>query len=301
MAGEGLIYDIQRYSVNDGPGIRTTVFFKGCPLKCLWCANPESQEPFPQMLYSEQLCTRCHRCAKACPTGATIVNHDGSLEIDRDRCRACGKCVEACLNEARAISGRYMTVDEVLEVVKSDRLFYQNSGGGVTASGGEPSSQHEFVTELFKRCQESGIDTALDTCGYIRWEVLERILQYTNLVLLDIKHMDPEKHRQLTGVSNSLILDNARRIARQGILVVVRVPLIPGCNDSVENIRAVGKFASETGLTRIDLVPYHQLGKNKYKRLCKKYELEELSPPTENEVQATQEILESYKIEVTIA
>jgi len=301
MARDGLVYDIQRYSINDGPGIRTTVFFKGCPLKCLWCDNPESQEPFPQLLYSEQLCVRCYRCVKACPTGATTISPDGAIEIERDRCQACGNCVKACLSEARAISGRRMTVDEVLEIVKSDRLFYQNSGGGVTASGGEAASQSDFVLELFKRCQECSIDTALDTCGYVSWEALEKILEYTDLVLFDIKHMEPGRHQELTGVSNKLILDNAIRIARKGIPMVIRVPLIPGYTDSIENIKALGEFVSEAGLTRVDLVPYHQLGESKYRRLCKKYELSGVKPPTEGEVQAIQEILESYRTEVMIA
>lgn len=301
MVIKGLVYDIQRYSVNDGPGIRTTVFLKGCPLRCLWCANPESQEPFPQLLYSEQLCVRCYRCVDACPTGATIINQDGSIKIERDRCQACGKCVEACLNEARAISGKYMTVNEVLEVVKSDMLFYRNSGGGVTASGGEPTSQPEFVLELFKKCHECGIDTALDTCGYVSWEVLENILEYTDLVLFDIKHMEPGRHRELTAVNNKLILENIAKIARRGTPVIVRVPLIPMHNDSMENIRTLGKFVSELGLTRVDLVPYHQLGQSKYKRMGKKYSLEGVKPPSESDVQAIQELLESYKAEVTIA
>jgi len=237
---------------------------------------------------------------EACPTQATTTNTEGAIEIDRDRCQACGACVKACLSEARMISGKRMTVEEVLEIVKKDSLFYWDSGGGVTASGGEPASQPDFLLQLFKKCQECGIHTTLDTCGYVRWEVLEPILKYVDLVLFDIKHMDSVIHEELTGVSNELILDNAMKIARKGKPMIIRVPLIPGYNDSVENIRALGKFVCEMGLSRVDLLPYHQLGENKYQRLGIDYKLVGAKLYTDSQVQAIQEILGSYKLEVTI-
>lgn len=300
MAIEGWIYDIQGYSINDGPGIRTTVFFKGCPLTCLWCDNPESQKMFPQLLFFETLCVRCYRCVEACPTQATNINTEGTIEIDRDRCQACGACVKACLSEARMISGKRMTVEEVLEIVKKDSIFFWDSGGGVTASGGEPTSQPDFLLQLFKKCQECGIHTTLDTCGYVRWEVLEPILEHVDLVLFDIKHMNPVKHKELTGVSNELILDNAMKIVRKEKPMIIRVPLIPGYNDSVENIKALGEFVRELGLSRVDLLPYHQLGENKYQKLGIDYKLVGAKPYTDSQVQAIQEILGSYKLEVTI-
>lgn len=301
MTTEGIIYNIQRYSINDGPGIRTTVFFKGCPLKCLWCSNPESQAHYPQMLYFDNLCTGCHRCIKACPAGAGSVNSGGLIKIDRDKCQGCGTCVKACLNEARSISGKSMKIDDVFEIVNSDRSFYVNSGGGVTASGGEPTLQHNFLIELFRRCYDHGIDTALDTCGYVSWSVLENVLEYTDLVLYDIKHMDSTRHEELTGVNNKIILDNARRIVELGKPIIIRVPLIPEYNDSKENIEALGKFVSELKIARVDLVPYHQLGVSKYRRLGKVYKLDGVQPYTENHVESIQKILESYDAEVTIA
>ncbi len=185
-------------------------------------------------------------------------------------------------------------------IIKTDTLFYRNSGGGVTASGGEPTCQPDFLLQLFRECQEHGIDTALDTCGYVSWKILEPILEYVDLVLYDIKHMEPKKHKELTGISNRLILDNARRIAQKGTSMIIRVPLIPGHNDSVENMKALGRFMSEADLTRVDLLPYHRLGENKYQRLGREYKLMEVNPYTDGKVQAIQEILESYKLKVLL-
>ncbi|MDP2645648.1 MAG: glycyl-radical enzyme activating protein [Desulfobacterales bacterium] len=268
------IFDIQRYSINDGPGIRTTIFFKGCPLQCKWCGNPESLSKAPQLLFMESLCTRCYQCVSACPAGATTIEGaDGGVRIDRARCTGCGACVDACAAGARVISGRTVSLAEVIEIVKKDSLFYRVSGGGVTASGGEPTTQPEFLTALFQWCQKNNIFTTLDTCGYVRWEVLKDILEFTELVYFDIKHMDSGKHHEYTGVGNELILENARRIVRQGNSIRIRMPLIPGVNDTQENIRSVVRFIGELGLSRIDLLPYHQLGKNKYARLGKDYSL----------------------------
>lgn len=297
----GYIFDIQRFSINDGPGIRTTVFFKGCPLRCIWCDNPESQEQLPQLLYFESLCTRCYRCVEVCPTGASKTGRDGSIAIDRGLCQACGLCVEACPSDARLISGRTMTVEEVVEIVRKDELFYRNSGGGVTASGGEPTYQPDFLKQLLRQCQRYGIHTTLDTCGHVRWEVMAGILDYVDLVYYDLKHMDPVSHRELTGASNKLILDNARRISQGGKPIVMRIPLIPGYNDSEENIKAMAEFATTIKVVRVDIVPFHQLGSKKYERLGMTYKLAKVKPYQEDEIQAFKDTFQSYGLEVSIA
>lgn len=295
------IFDIQRYSINDGPGIRTTVFFKGCPLRCLWCDNPESQYQLPQLFYFESLCTKCHRCIPVCPNNAISVGPDDSVVTNRELCNACGTCTEVCPNEARVITGRLMTVDEVLEVIKQDAPFYRNSDGGMTASGGEAGSQPKFLTELFKRCRENGIHTALDTTGHVKWDILEKILEYTDLVLFDMKHIDSIKHKELTGLDNSLILENARKIAQSVKPMWARFPLIPGCNDSNENITAIGEFVVGLGLKQIDILPYHRLGTGKYERLDMEYPLPDAKPYTEEQLDEIKSRLESPGLEVRVA
>ena len=297
----GHIFDIQRFSINDGPGIRTTVFFKGCPLRCIWCDNPESQEELPQLFYFESLCTRCAHCVEACPTGASQASPDGSISIDRGLCQVCGQCVEVCPSDARVISGKSMTVEEVVEIIRKDELFYRNSGGGVTASGGEPTYQPEFLKQLLKECQRYGIHTTLDTCGHVKWQVMTEILKYVDLVYYDIKHMDTERHRELTGVDNGIILNNARRISESGKPMVIRVPLIPGYNDSTENIKATAEFVSKMKVLRVDILPFHQLGSKKYERLGMTYKLPKARPHPEDELQAIKNTLQARGLEVSIA
>lgn len=296
----GCVFDIQRFSIQDGPGIRTTVFFKGCPLTCWWCSNPESQSPKAQLIYFSHLCQRCYKCVEACPNHANQVRPDGSLEIDRGLCQACGKCVEACLPEARRVSGKEMTVSEVVEIVRKDAPFYRNSGGGVTASGGEATSQPEFLLELFKQCQQRGYHTALDTCGYVKWEVLEPILEHVDLVLYDIKHMDPELHKHFTGVGNEVILENARRIAARGVPMILRIPLITGCNDSEQNIRDIAKFALELGGVEVNLLPYHKFGLKKYEALGMEYKLRDTEALKEEDVKTVTGIIQSYGLRVQV-
>lgn len=300
-AVKGWVFDIQRYSINDGPGIRTTVFFKGCPLRCLWCDNPESQSRFPQLFFFDALCVQCHRCVPVCPNRAISVAPDNSVITDRRLCQGCGACTEACLAGARVLSGRLMTVDEVMEVIMKDSLFYRNSGGGMTASGGEATAQPEFLIALFKRCRESGIHTALDTTGHVPWETFEQILEHTDLVLYDIKHMDPSMHRKLTGVDNALILENAGRIARTGKPIWIRFPLIPGCNDDEPNVRATGAFTLKLGLQQIDILPYHRLGTGKYHRLGREYPLPEARPYREEEIEKIRSWLQALGLEVRMA
>jgi len=298
---KGWVFDIQRYSINDGPGIRTTVFFKGCPLRCLWCDNPESQRSAPEMLFFEPACARCYRCLETCTSGATTVAADSSIQIDRQKCTACGRCVEVCLNQARALSGKLITAHEVLDVVRKDSLFYSNSGGGLTVSGGEPFYQPEFLKEVLRLCQEHGIHTAVETCGYARWSVVQGVLDHIDLFLFDVKHLDPETHLRLTGVDNTLILDNLRRIASRGKELILRAPLIPNCNDGPEELAALANLARELGIKRIDIVPYHRLGERKYNRLGRTYQMEGVAQYTEEAAERVKSGLAESGLDVRVA
>ena len=297
---KGRIFDIQRFSVQDGPGIRTTVFFKGCPLACLWCSNPESQRKSPEILYRENLCSQCHRCIDVCPYNAILVRDDGFVATDRRLCTGCGTCEEACLNEARKITGKEYTVDEVMEIVVKDMDYYRNSGGGVTASGGEACGQPAFLSAFLERCQKRGLHTTLDSCGFVSSETLAAILEHVDLVLYDIKAIDPELHERLTGVSNELILKNAKLIADKGVPMIIRVPLIPQCNATVENIQATAKFAHELGDIEVNLLPYHKFGSGKYDALDMEYPLEGVETLETEFIESLVEKVREYKTPIKV-
>lgn len=291
---EGLVFNIQRYSIQDGPGIRSTVFLKGCPLGCLWCSNPESQNSFPEVGHRDSLCTKCGRCLDVCEPGAISISEAG-IRIDRIKCNNCGQCVDACYCEALTLLGKQMSVEDVLQELERDVSYYRNSGGGITASGGEPLSQPDFVATLFKRCHERGIHTTLDTAGYASPTTIEKVIEHTDLVLFDIKSMDSAVHSKATGVSNELILENANTLARRGVHMIIRVPLIPGWNDSQENMRAIANFTLRlNGVEEVDLLPYHRLGTSKYKMLDRPYRLSEVLPPSEEHIQNLMEIIRSF-------
>lgn len=263
---KGMIFNIQRYAIHDGPGIRTTVFLKGCPLRCFWCQNPESQRKPPEIFLNKDNCTLCGLCVTACPEGASSLE-ERSATIDRAKCQGCGKCTEICPNEARRLVGKEVTVAEVMQEVLRDKKFYENSGGGITLSGGEPMAQLEFTLALLKTSKKEGLHTAIETCGLAPWSSLKKVLVYTDLVLYDLKHIDPAKHHEATGAPNELILENARRITRIKPMRI-RVPLIPEFNDSLESIQATARFVrSELNNAPIDLLPYNKLGESKYSRL----------------------------------
>lgn len=262
----GVINDIQRMCTNDGPGIRTVVFLKGCLLNCEWCHNPEGKRRFPEVIPFVGNCVACGECLKVCPTGALHIE-DGKPHIDKALCTTCLQCVNACKEDALVVWGRIVSVKEIMHEVMSDRLFYINSGGGITLSGGEPMAQPSFSLALMKKAKEEGIGTALDTCGQAPWKDFEKILQYTDLVLYDIKLMDSKKHREYSGVGNELILENARRIASNGIKMRIRIPVIPGTNDSPTNWEETARFIEALGdaVQGVDLLPYHPFAGAKYR------------------------------------
>ena len=252
MILKATIFDIERNSYVDGPGIRTTVFFKGCNLRCAWCHNPEGQSPKPQMMFYKNKCTGCGKCKEKCPNAL-------------EKCELCGKCTIYCPHDAREICGKEYTVDEVMREILKDKVFYENSGGGVTFSGGECMLQIDFLEEILKVCKENGIHTAVDTAGHVPYEYFERILPYTNLFLYDVKCYDSEKHKKYTGVRNELILENLKKLLATGKSVWVRIPIIPTVNDTVEESQRIKAYISSCGKPeKIELLPYHAMGEHKY-------------------------------------
>ena len=278
----GLVFNIMRFSLDDGPGIRTAVFLKGCPLECWWCHNPESQGFQPALLYFEDRCRRCGDCIPVCPRGA-IGNQDGVVRLSA-ACQACGTCVEACLAGAREVAGREMTVAEVVDEVERDSVFFDQSGGGVTLSGGEPLSQPGFAAALLWECRARGIHTVLDTCGMADETTFLRVSAQADLVLYDLKLVDAALHARYTGAANAGILRNLEALAATGRPVIVRVPLIPGVNDGADQIAGLASLLHRLGLSRLDLLPYHRIGIQKYRRLGVAYRMEEVRVPSAAEI-----------------
>jgi pyruvate formate lyase activating enzyme len=295
---KGTVFNIQRYSIQDGPGIRTTVFLKGCPLRCAWCSNPESQSLRPEIAHRDSLCTKCGKCIEVCNAKAISLGDKG-VTINRQLCTNCGDCVKVCLPAALKIFGEEMTAAEVFEQVKKDVEFYRNSGGGVTVSGGEPLSQPEFVAALFKLCRDAAIHTCIETCGLAGIKALDKVLPYTSLVLFDIKLTEPETHLEWTGRSNEEILRNLRIIIKKEIPVIIRIPLIPGVNDTDEELKNIARIAAGApgGPVKVNLLPYHKFGLGKYQMLDRKYELEELNTQSDAKIQSIKQIFDSLGLE----
>ncbi len=293
---KSLVTNIQGYSIHDGPGIRTVVFLKGCGLECQWCSNPECISPRPEVGFIKTLCTKCGRCADVCPEGA-LVYEEGKLPyIDRKRCTGCGECSSVCSYQALVLYGKPMDADEVFDAVERDKMFYQASGGGVTLSGGEPLLQPQFVCDLFEKCRRAGIQTCLETSGHAAGSALRQVLPYTDYILCDLKHLNSEKHRQYTGQPNSLVLSNAEIAAASGVETLFRMPLVPGINDDLQNIRETAEFLHGLGnnTPRIELMPYHRLGKGKYDALDRRYPLPGLLSPGPEHLESIKKALEDY-------
>ena len=297
----GWVFNIQHYSLHDGPGIRTTVFLKGCPLRCLWCSNPESQSLKPQILFDKERCIRCDACITTCPNDAILVNADGSRQVQAESCNLCGLCIEDCYAGALEQIGREMKIRDVLAEVKADQPFYDHSDGGMTLSGGEPTLQSQFSLELLRGSKALGVHTAIETCGYVKWDVLESLLPYLDLVLFDLKEMDSDRHKHWIGAPNDLVLDNLKRLVSSGVTVIVRRPVIPGYNDSEDSIHQLGRFVRELGsVEEIDLLPYHRYGKGKYERLGLEYAMGDIPSMKAVDVTELYNVLLSYGLVIKI-
>ena len=298
---KGLVFDIKKFAVHDGPGIRTTVFLKGCPLHCWWCHNPESIKREKELVLFENKCIGCGECFKVCPNQAHEVLPDGNRVYHKEKCVLCGKCVDICYAEALVMEGKEMTVEEVMVELRKDIPFYENSDGGITLSGGEPLFQHEFALATLKQCKAEGLHTAIDTSGQISWRVYEQVLPYVDLVLYDFKHIDPVAHKKYTGASNELIMDNLVKMSECGVPIEIRMPIIPGVNDAKKDIVDAAIFLSTLkNITWVELLPYHRLGESKYNRLGEEYKLEGLQPPPKEQMNEIAEWIRSFDLEVHV-
>lgn len=295
----GNVFNIQRYSLHDGPGIRTVLFLKGCGLRCKWCCNPESQDARPQILFTKSRCIGCRECRRVCPQNAIVFEE--AKRIDRARCIRCGACTSACMAGALELKGTAMTVREVFEEIEKDEMYYRNSGGGVTLSGGEALLQPAFAAEVLKACHDKGWNTAIESALFVSREAIDAVLPHTDVFLADFKLFNSEKHRCFTGQSNEHIKENFRYISQHGGNIIMRIPLIPTVNDSRENLEQSGRFAEEIGtIQEVDLLPYHRLGINKYEQLTLRYKMPDLCQPDKKRMNELAEIFQDMGFRVAI-
>ena len=284
---KGITFNIQKFSIHDGPGIRTTVFFKGCPLRCEWCSNPESQIKNVQILHDQSKCSYCLSCVAACPNGA-ITYEDNKIIINEDKCVGCLTCVNSCPNRALSYEGDYQTIEEIVDICMQDIDFYEESGGGVTISGGEGMSQPEFLKKLISELKKNSVHVAIETTGYVKKETFEELARELDLLLFDVKHYDREKHYNGTKVYNDLIVENLKWAIDNGIEVLPRIPVIPDFNDSLEDAEGLAELLVEVGAKKVQLLPFHQFGEKKYELLNRNYKYK-------NKKALYPEYLEEYK------
>ncbi|MFX1297204.1 MAG: glycyl-radical enzyme activating protein [Promethearchaeota archaeon] len=299
---QGLIHKIERFSLHDGPGIRTLVIMKGCPLRCRWCSSPHTQDPNPEILYIRSKCKGCGLCIEVCPQKAILRGADPfQVKTDRAICISCGECIVTCPNQARELSGQHYTAEELFREVEKDAAFYRRSGGGITLGGGEPTMQAEFIGEFLALCRSHFFHTAMETSALTSWEKLKPILLLLDLIYVDLKHMDQNKHREWTGAANDLILENIKRTA-QVCKLIVRVPIIPEFNDSNESISEIARFVKnlDNRFLRLELLPYHQFGIHHYNELERAYPIESIQPPSDERMTELRDIARALGITVEI-
>jgi pyruvate formate lyase activating enzyme len=294
------VFDIKKFAVDDGPGIRTTIFLKGCLLRCWWCHNPEGQLCTPELMFRHNRCNSCEECVNVCPRHAISLSKAKRLVINRRDCNLCGKCVQKCPTEALSIAGKLMSVNEVMKEIDKDRSFYEESKGGVTVSGGEPLLQINFLNTLLTQCKDRGIHTAVDTSGYASSQTIEKIKNETDLFLYDIKTMDDKKHKKYTGVSNKRILQNFRTLAENGSNLLVRFPVILRINDDENNIAKTAEFILVNGVEHVCLLPYHRAGIEKYRSLSRHYKLMKTPTASEEKLNSIKHQLEAFGLDVKI-
>jgi pyruvate formate lyase activating enzyme len=295
----GTCFNIQRYSVHDGPGIRTTVFLKGCPLSCTWCHNPEGLSRELELIVVQDRCVGCGACVEACPN-PPVVNADGRAVTDRRSCLRCGSCVDVCVAGARRLVGQPMTVGELLTEIERDRAFYEESGGGVTFSGGEPFEQHEFLLACLRACRERGLHTAVDTSGHAPRDVILEAATLTDLFLYDLKLLDEARHQELVGVPLAPVLDNLRALDEAGAQIWIRFPLIPGVTDSMDNVNALGRRVASLRTRRVHLLPFHRMAADKYARIEREWEHAGLEDVSEDRVKEAAEALGAMGLDVRV-
>jgi len=296
-----LIFDIKRYAINDGPGIRIAIYFKGCPLRCAWCHNPESQLPQVQKLYTASKCIGAKDCMEVCPEDALTLTHDG-IVTDAEKCTLCGLCADACPTKAIEMSGSLYGVPELMEIIERERIHIDHSGGGVTFSGGEPLMFPVFLLEMLKACGEKGLHRAVDTCGHASSKTLLEVAQHTDLFLYDLKLMDPVQHKKWTGKDNRLILENLVKLAETGVDINIRVPFIHNVNTSEEEISSMAKFiAALPGKTpMVSILPYHNIAAHKYNKLGSEYKEFSMAEPTDEEIEQAVHIFHKHGIETEV-
>jgi len=300
MEVHGVLMDVKRYAVHDGPGIRTTLFLKGCPLRCIWCHNPEGMISSPQVAYYEQKCINCGECVRICSYGAHSLL-TGVHTFDREKCQCCGSCVDYCLGMALKFYGKTITVKEALNICAEDLPFYESSGGGVTVSGGEPLMQADFCRELFIELKKMNISTAVDTCGYVEWKAFEKVLELTDIFLFDVKHIDSDKHELLTGKGNNLIFENLVRLSKTKAKIEIRIPLIPGCNDEKEVIDRIGNLLSQLRIDKVRVLPYNRFAGSKYFALGMPFDVSNVLSSSVSSIETVKQavdLLKTYGINV---